>query len=71
MKLTPDRSDAISAAIREIGNRVHLATLASDTAAARYALGTIRDAVLEAAELINDAEQATRREALAQLEKVA
>ena len=67
LALSPDRSDAVSKAIREIGRKVHEATLASDTAAARKALNEIWWAVHEAAERLNEAEAATRDEALAQL----
>jgi hypothetical protein len=71
MRLSPDRTDAISAAIREIGRRVHDATLAPDTEAARKALGEVWSANRRALELINDAEEATRREALAKIGEAA
>lgn len=71
MKLSEDRSDAISSAIREIGNRVHDATLAPDTEAARQALNAVWFATHRATQLINDAEEATRREALAKLGEAA
>lgn len=71
MKLSPDRTDAISAAIREIGRRVQDATLAPDTKAARKALGEVWSANRRALELINDAEEATRREALAKIGEAA
>lgn len=71
LKLSPDRTDAISAAIREIGRRVHLATLASDTEAARKALNEVWFATHDAQALINAAERATRDEALNRLETAA
>lgn len=71
MKLTPDRTDAISAAIREIGRRVQDATLATNTDDARKALDDVWHATRIAQQFINDAEQATRREALAKLGEVA
>jgi hypothetical protein len=71
VKLSPDRSDAISAAIREVGRHWQDATLASDTEAAREALSEVRFAVVRAVALINEAEEATRREALAKLEHAA
>jgi hypothetical protein len=63
LKLTPDRTDAISAAIREIGRHWQDATLAADTEAARKALSEVRFATVRAVTLINDAEDATRAEA--------
>lgn len=71
MKLSPDRTDAISAAIREIGRKWQDATLATNTDDARTALLEVRFATIRAVDLINDAEQATRREALAKLGEVA
>ena len=62
MKLTPDRTDAISAAIREIGRKWQDATLAPDTEAARKALHEVRWAAISAEQLITDAERATRAE---------
>jgi hypothetical protein len=71
VKLSPDRSDAVSAAIREIARKVQDATLAPDTDAARRALNEVWFATHRAAELINEAERATRAEALQRLENAA
>lgn len=69
MKLSPDRTDAVSRAIREIGRCVHDATNAPDTEAARKALNAVWFATHKAQELLNDVERATRDEALRQLEE--
>lgn len=71
MKLSPDRTDAVSAAIRAILRKVQDATLAPDLDAARKALNEVWFATHEAQQLINEAERATRAEALAALENAA
>jgi hypothetical protein len=64
IRLTPDRSDDISRALRKITRLSLEAELARDTDAARTALTAVRDAVLEAGDLINRAEREARNTAL-------
>jgi len=64
LRLSPDRSDEVSAAIREVCRKAHEATLASDTEAARKALRAVSAATLRAGELLNTAEREARGEAL-------
>lgn len=71
IRLDPDRSDAISASVREIARRVHEASLASDTGTLRERLTAARDAILDAADLINTAEREARETALAKLGEAA
>lgn len=71
LKLPPDRTDAISAAVRNIARRVEDATLAPDTGALAKALNEVWFATHEAQTLVRNAEQATRDEALAKLGEAA
>jgi hypothetical protein len=62
--LSPDRADAVSAAIRDVARKAHDATLPNDLDSARKALGLVYWALHAAVEAINKAERETRREAL-------
>lgn len=71
IRLPAERSDAISAAIREVTRRSQTAELATNTEDARKALTAVRDAVLTAADLINTAEREAREGACGKLEHAA
>jgi len=71
LRLSPDRSAAVSAAIRRISRKAHDAELADNTATARKALNELWWAVHDAQTALNDAEKATRDEALAELRRIA
>lgn len=71
IRLSPDRSDQISKAMRRIAATVQDAINAPDTEAARKALNAVWNATHDAQQLINDAEREARTAALAKLENAA
>jgi hypothetical protein len=71
LTLSHDRSDTASAAIREVCRKAQEASLAPDTEAAKRALNAVWQAVHKAQDTINTVERETRRDALANLERVA
>jgi hypothetical protein len=64
LKLSPDRTDRVSAAIRAVASAAHEATLPNDLDSARRALGLVWWAIHDAQAAINEAERETRDEAL-------
>lgn len=71
MKLSPDRSDVVSAALREVCNRAADATRADNTDDARKRLNLVYWALHEATSQLNEAERLTRAEALQSVERAA
>jgi hypothetical protein len=67
LKLSPERADAVAKAIRAVTHKAHQAEQATDTVAARKAMNEVWFAVHDAQQLLNDAEKATRDEALAKV----
>lgn len=71
IRLSPHRTDAVSAATREISRCAHDAEIAPDMESKKVALDAIWSATRRARELINDAEREARSAALAKVEQAA